>query len=294
MPTDDEQQQLIDALKFTPRKISIQLTGYGGEIVIGRITPEQYEFWSQEENSEKLDEFVHDWDGEMDVPEHARMFDPGQYYDCDDHCHENGVELSDACWITVSEVESGDEIWQSTLSDLEDHGIDVECVEEFTRHDIPAGDCIFIGQSFEKGCFFEGQIEIQQPFDAKNLRVTYRDCDGWCLVTGVEYLGEEVEGYDGYSTNGKGSNYEVWKNHDETQSVTRAAEVIDQPEESKTQWYSADRYHPPRAGHYEIDHAVWPFPGKNFAEWDGSRWQQQGTEISPQKWRGLKNPVETQ
>ena len=40
MATADEKQELVDALKFTPRDVRIQVWGYGGEIVMGKVSRE--------------------------------------------------------------------------------------------------------------------------------------------------------------------------------------------------------------------------------------------------------------
>ena len=40
-----EQQQLVAVLKFTPRTYTLMLSGYGGEIVLGSVPREQYQYF---------------------------------------------------------------------------------------------------------------------------------------------------------------------------------------------------------------------------------------------------------
>jgi hypothetical protein len=47
MATKKQKQELLEALRAEKKKYEIHLTGYGGEIAIGRITKEQYEFWKR-------------------------------------------------------------------------------------------------------------------------------------------------------------------------------------------------------------------------------------------------------
>jgi hypothetical protein len=44
MATIEEQQQLIDTLKFTPRTYRISMWGYGGEKVMGTVDPKVWDY----------------------------------------------------------------------------------------------------------------------------------------------------------------------------------------------------------------------------------------------------------
>ena len=54
MATRKQKEHLVKVLKFTPRDIEITLSGYGGEIVMGRITEAAYDFWQDRDD---LDDF---------------------------------------------------------------------------------------------------------------------------------------------------------------------------------------------------------------------------------------------
>ena len=186
----------------------IDLTGYGGEIVLGSIDVEKHEYFL--ENGIDYDEYANDWDNELQVPEDMQPFEPGGWHDCDHIAHESGVEMSDLCQITVTD-ESGDVVWQSSLDPavLEQSGVSAYCGEERYVNDEDIGTPVFMGQSVEKGTFFSGDIQLTTDFDCTKLTLYYSDIEGWQLCSSVEYDGLEVEGYDGYSTTGKSMEMKV-------------------------------------------------------------------------------------
>lgn len=311
MATRKQKQDLIQALKFTPRNIEITLSGYGGEIIMGRISEAAYEYWKDRDD---LADFVYDWNGEFeDVPADARFVTDGSWYDVDDICHENGCEASDCCWITVEDKLEGRTIWETNLGldNLASLGVDTASHSHYRpEEDEPSGTCVFMGQSIEKGTFFSGTVRITQPFDPKKLLIHWNDCDGWKLISAVEYNGEEVEGYDGYSTTGKGSEFRVYQIENDNEKERDpldipilegeemwAQEAIDSAEPETwegiplTPWWSGDES-PMRRGEYEIFEAGsnWPFPQR--AQWTGKNWKCNGKTVTVKQWRGLCEPAE--
>ena len=309
MATRKQKQDLISALKFTPRDIEICLSGYGGEIVLGRISESAYDYW---EGRDDLSDFVYDWDSEMDVPADARFCSDGAWHDVDDICHQTGCEASDACWITVTDLLEGKDVFESNLDldNLADKGIDTSNHSHYRPgEDEPDGTCVFLGQSFEKGTFFSGTIRITQPFDPKKLSISWVDCDGWRLIEGVQYDGEDVEGFDGYSTTGKGMEFQVYRvENDNEWNPAAELEKIDIPvleneetwssrvidESMKTDWHDGS-LDPVHLGTYEVEYqdVKWPWPNSGYAEWDGSKWiPDDGRDPQiVQRWRGLKEPA---
>jgi hypothetical protein len=209
MATKRQKQELLEALRAEKKKYEIVLTGYGGEIAIGRITQEQYEFWKERED---LDEHCHDWDNEMEIPDNVIIARDGSWYECDDIAHENGCEFSDACWVTVYD-EDKNEVWTSPLSSsaLEERGVGVEGMnrdEHYVEYDTDA-EYYFWGQHFEKGTFQTYEIEIYGKFDPARLNFSTIDVNGWELVNGVSYESIELDDTGGYSTTGKATDYGV-------------------------------------------------------------------------------------
>ena len=218
MSTIKEQEELVEILKFTPRTYTLMLSGYGGEIVLGSVPREQYQYFV--DNEIDIEEFAWDSDNEAGVPEEMQPFEPGSWHECDDVAHESGCELCDSNYITVTD-ENGKEHWQSKLgySTLTDAGVEVDESDEYLCSDRADRENTvgFVGQSTEKGCFFEGELELTAPFDPAKLAISYSDIEGWSLISGVTYDGVDIEGHDGYSTRGKGSDFKFYDTSDDNE-----------------------------------------------------------------------------
>ena len=325
MATRKQKDQLIQTLKFTPVRARIMLSGYGGECYIGSVSREDYEFFK----SRKIDveQYAMDWDDGgrfKDVPDQHRFFSPGQPYDCDNLFHQSGATMDDSSYLTVVNDDTREDIFETNLriGNLEDQGIEVECSDEFDSVDLNEGDVIFWSGQGEKGCFFDGEITLRRPFDPRLLKICYAAGDGWDICSSVTYDGEEVDGFDGYSTTGKWTEHKFWikgneevyagverdedsdeedndENHDWSEELdkiqvpvlegeeTWASRVID--ESTLSAWHAGD-VAPLRKGVYEVEYEIgsWPWPMTAHIKWTGRKWQydrSENTEI--RRWRGL-------
>lgn len=306
MATRKQKEHLVKVLKFTPRDIEITLSGYGGEIVMGRISEAAYDFWQDRDD---LDDFVFDWDGEMDVPADARFVTDGAWHDVDDICHESGCEAADSSYVTVQDLQEDKTLFESTcdVDSLSAKGVDISSSGLYRpSQDLESGTCVFLGQHFEKGLFFSATVRITEPFDVSRLSINYIDCDGWRLISSVEYAGEDLDGSSAYSTNGKGSNYNVFRvERDEETDDWDPAEELDkiavpdanlgEPEFwegiETTPWHPMDMK-PHHRGEYQVLTGTWPFPGR--AEWTGKKWKAVSTTDTKTLtyWRGLTRAAE--
>jgi hypothetical protein len=296
MATRKQKEQLMETLKFTPRNITVNLSGYGGEIVMGRIDKATYDYWSKRDDFE---EYATCWDADEDfpeVPEECRFIDNGSWYECDHHAHETGVEMSDECAITVTDSETGSVIFQSRLGPgtLEDQGIAVNFYEDIDVDDFP-GEGVFVGQNFEKGTFFECEFEITKPFDLTKLQFTYSTYDSWSILDSLSYDGEDLEGSDAYSTSGKSTSYEIYWNDPVVESLegeeTQAQRLIDESDVGP--WHDTEDHNPVHLGYYDcrVLSTVWP---EQRLQWDGMGWRQDNGDpmrLHVSHWRGLNNPV---
>jgi hypothetical protein len=203
MATKKEKEVLMQTLKFTPRTYTISLGGFGGEIVVGRVDRVKYDYFK--ENDIDIEEYAGDWDNEREVPDEMMLFEPGSWHDCDNAAHESGVEMDVGCDVTVND-ENNNEVWSHNLGidSLVDDGIDVSDSFNFDSSDEDAGTCIYVGQSTEKGTFFDGEIKLTAPFDPKKLSFDYTVIEGWQLCYGLQYDGEDIENDSGGDTWGKG------------------------------------------------------------------------------------------
>ena len=206
-PTLEQKETLIRRLKFTPITVDVQLYGYGGEIVAGRVPAKAVKYFR--DNNIDLSNYAYDCDNELDVPEEFQPFRPGDWHECDDIFHENSVEMHGACMIEITTADSQDLLKCSLdTDDLLAHKVETECnyCIEFPD-DLSQEKPAFYGYSYEKGTFWTGEIHLTEPFDPKKLRIYYQDIDGIIMFSSMEYAGKEVEDTGGYSTNGKGSDF---------------------------------------------------------------------------------------
>lgn len=212
MATLKEKEELIEALKAVPKTYDIMLSGYGGEIVLGSITKEQYQFWKDRDDFE---EHCTDWDDVGDIPDDIKIVSEGQWHDVDNLAHECGVEWSSSNYIVVTDRETGETVFECNLDsdELEQHGVDPDgfSVEEFYVQWDSNATYGFLAQSYEKGCFFTGEVETFGKFDPKKLSFSYIDVEGWQIVNGVSYESIIVDDTGGYSTTGKGLEFKVFQ-----------------------------------------------------------------------------------
>jgi hypothetical protein len=311
--TKAQKQELIDILKFTPRTYTIYIGGYGGESYAGKVDRATYEYFKEKRID--IEEYANDWDNLFsDVPGELQPFSPGSPYDCDNLFHASGAELTNLNEIVIND-ENGNQHWACAagINELEDEGVDVNETGGQDFDDLDEDTIVHWGGQGEKGTFFDGELELTQPFDPKKLTVNYENCDGWWLISSVEYDGVEIDGSGGYSTTGKwNENKWILCNGDEVYESQRRDEmdedededyepesafasewpVVDEmPNLPVTDWYPVD-VKPVHKGEYEVDLGnlvAWPFARIVRAEWSGRSWKDsEGKSIKGiEAWRGL-------
>ena len=312
MATRKQKEQLMQTLRFTPRNITISLSGYGGEIVMGTVDPRVARYWQARDDFE---EYATCWDTEdgpfADVPEEYRFIRDGSWYECDNLAHSCGVEMSAGCWLRITDDMTGDTLLETELDPeiLDAAGVGFE---EFESVEIETGPdrAIFVGQNFEKGLFFEAEVELTQPFDPSKLQFSFSTYDGWRVFNSLSYCNEELDGQNAYSTTGKSSSFELY-----SQDEDELSEILDPPpavinidmsegEETWSQrvideselgpWHATEDHEPVHVGYYDcrVLSTVWP---EQRLRWSGSDWLMDNGEpmrLHVSHWRGLNHPAD--
>lgn len=290
MATIEEQEKLLQTLKFTPRTYRISLWGYGGEIAMGTVDKKIFDYFKHRRLSVADFAWDSDYAEEHNIPEEMQPFYPGSWYECDNMAHASGVER-DSGTLQIDD-ENGNEVLQRTLDSFDggsDDSVEWCCGDEAWIGQAGTGSVVFIGRSNEKGTFFEGEIPLTAPFDITKLSLMYDEIDGAEVVTSVMYDGEDIDNFGG-STDGKSSDFGFylvqegggWETYKDVDSI----------EYPKTDWFPA-KVNPTYLGNYEIQTA-----GKNpytyHATWTGSRWISSWQEDKPEtealkikQWRGI-------
>lgn len=301
MSTIKEQEQLIEVLKFTPRTYRVSLWGYGGEKVMGTVDRKVWDYcmdhqvdlqdiaWSDEETVVE----------EMGLDPEMLPFPPGSWYECDDMAHVSGVSMN-AGTLQIDD-EEGNEVLQLNLDDItgDDEGPERECRDEVWIGMREPGEIVFIGNSNEKGTFFEADIELRAPFDITKLCLIYDEIDGEEIVSGVSYDGEELENWGG-STDGKSSDFTMCLVKEDSEWDRYEPEEKDwgHPEwgVSPSTWESTPKFKfkqhkPVYPGYYEVNwgwgstYGSLYWDGTAFGEWEYGKFHPKDND-SIKSWSG--------
>ena len=283
-PTAQQKEELVQTLKFTPRTYQVIISGYGGEIAMGKVDPKTVAYFRKHfidvENYAYNYADDEDDDAYVAVPEELRPFSQGNWYECDNIEHNSGAEFAGS-WITVYD-ENGETVLEKELGfDLEDDGCEIECFcEENIDEYVNDKTAVFVGQNFEKGTFFDAELELTEPFDISKFRFVYSEIAGWKILNCVEYNGEDLEGSDGYSTTGKSSSFSFY--YQDANGETAEYNTPEYPAHQEGPSYWADdwekvefkfgkRNSPKIKGYYEC---VWKSWGTSYGKlfWDGENW----------------------
>jgi len=208
MASIEEQQKLIDTLKFTPRKYTVQMWGYGGERVMGTTSQEVWDYCMEHQVDLQDIAWNSDAAEEMELDADKLPFYPGSWYECDGMGHTNGVSR-DAGTIQVCD-ENGNTVYERSLEECDgsDDSPELSCIDEVWIGSRKKGEIVFVGSSNEKGTFFEGEIELTAPFEIEKLCLCYEEFDGEDIVGGLTYDGEDIDNFGG-STDGKSSDFNM-------------------------------------------------------------------------------------
>ena len=208
----------VEVVMQPARYWRIKLYGYGGEVVFGKSSKEEMEYWESDqarldincpEDETPFEYYMWEQDGEgadfPNVPEQFRR-DSG-WYDQDDLAHATGVDYS-AAYIGIEEVDRAEWDADAIREVIEDASLpDFVTVNSATVNSdefYPDVTHVFCGTSDEKGTFFMGILETHGPLDLFKLSFkTTEFPNGYELVDSVLYDGNDIENYGG-DTNGKG------------------------------------------------------------------------------------------
>ena len=318
-------EELIAVLKFTPVKVRMLIQGYGGECYAGRVDRKIYDYFAK--NKFDIEEYASAWDDQFDVPDDLQPFPAGAPFECNNLFQASGAELSELNEIRIEHADTGHTIWEHNLglNNLEDSGVTVDQFDDVDFDDLEPGEVVFWGGQGEKGCFFDAEFTLNEPFDPKKLVIKFETCDGWHIVNYVEYNGEDLDGSGGYSTTGKwaeakwvlGGDEETYEpvsmddrdeeEEEEEQSTPDSAcvsETWDPAEEldkiiapyQVTDWFDK-KVKPVHVGEYECEFVIptWPWPSVRMCEWNGKSWKESSTGDKVKgefKWRGLQEKAE--
>ena len=221
MATIKQKKKLIRTIKNPIRYFRLNFSRYGGEVAMGTITKDQYEYWSDNDGFEEYMGQV-DFDAEdanKEIPKRAQFDQP--FYEYSNICHMSGPEWADSQTMYIEEMdkdgkplenEDGGYVQdiQHDFEDLESLGAEVVCDEE---HHASSKSCeheyYVFGQYFNKGGWYTGDVIETGPdgIEIDNLKIRYTNADGFKVFNEIEYDGEVY--YLEEDSTGKSSSFYV-------------------------------------------------------------------------------------
>ena len=221
MATIKEKQKLIRTIKNPNRFFRLNFSRYGGEVAMGTITKDQYEYWADNDGFEEYMVAV-DYDpvdANKEIPKRAQFDQP--FYEYSNICHLSGPEWDDSQTVYIEEIDkNGKPIEdddgnfvqdiQYDFGDLESLGAEIICSEE---HHTGSKSCeneyYVFGQYFNKGGWHTPDIIKTGPdgIEIDKLKIRYVNADGFKVFNDIEYDGEEY--YLEEDSTGKSSSFYV-------------------------------------------------------------------------------------
>ena len=221
MATIKEKKKLIRTIKNPNRFFRLNFSRYGGEVAMGTITKDQYEYWSDNDGFEEYMVAV-DYDptdANKKIPKRAQFDQP--FYEYGNICHMSGPEWDDSQTMYIEEIdkngkpmedEDGNFVQdiQHDFGDLESLGAEIICSEE---HHAGTKSCeneyYVFGQYFNKGGWHTPDIIKTGPdgIEMDKLKIRYVNADGFKVFNDIEYNGEEY--YLEEDSTGKSSSFYV-------------------------------------------------------------------------------------
>ena len=223
MATIKETKKLIRTIKNPVRYFRLNFSRYGGEVAMGTITKDQWEYWSDNDGFEEYMGQV-DFDAEdanKEIPKRAQFDQP--FYEYSNICHMSGPEWDDSQTMYIEEIDKAGKPLenedggfvadiQHDFGDLESLGAEVVCDEE---HHASSKSCeheyYVFGQYFNKGGWHTPDIIKTGPdgIEMDKLKISYVNADGFKVFNEIEYDGEVY--YLEEDSTGKSSSFYVNK-----------------------------------------------------------------------------------
>lgn len=219
-----EQEKLIRTIKNPERYFKVEFGRYGGEVAMGEITKEQFEYWEGKDD-ELAEHFSSvEWGDDDGTPKEAKF--TKQFYEYEDICHSCGPELSDGQYMMLTEVDKNGDYLKNPdgsfvedekieMGDFEKKGVKVNCTAEHHSGSDSCKDKYYVfGQYFNKGGFYPEENIKTGPggFDFKKMQINYENCDGFKVFNSFIYDGEEH--YLQEDSTGKSSSFYVMEGDD--------------------------------------------------------------------------------
>ena len=173
-------------------QIKIKVHQYGGEHVIGNCLKSIAKYWKERGQTEfesyQLSTFTERQSVERNIPE---QFHLPEWWEIDDISHLYAAEFHPSNWLQLIDWDSDETLYEIKLGSLpSDQIIRMRSLQVSATE---AEKSIIFGQSFEKGEFDYGTLNLDLPFNLRNLTVSVIEWDEIHLLKSLEYEGVQLD-----------------------------------------------------------------------------------------------------
>ena len=202
-----KKKQLIDKIIHGNRRYRFSIQRYGGETVVGTITPYQYHYWKnrQQELTDYLMGFDREnYETEHDLPEEARF--ARDWYEHDNVVHSCGAPISSGNYLHIDEYdqhgnaikdEKGRFVFREpielSMDNIHKLGIqfaDQECID-VDHPSLKNEYYLWASTSNKGGWTVDEDIEIEGELDFKQLKLHYKSIEGSDICHAISYADGE-------------------------------------------------------------------------------------------------------
>ena len=178
----------------------ITLDKWGGEYCVGSIPRETIDYWSERDEDELKEHLFAD--SIPDVPEKHNLY---PFHEQDSLIHTCGVEISPYNRLTVSNVDTDEEVFECNLDEdwIKDNGWVINDDEP----DLDDDTGLMHTVSVEKGYWEYEVITTDKVFDQNKLEFFLYAIDGLYVIHYMKYEGVELGHIDGTTV---GKDFNVW------------------------------------------------------------------------------------
>ena len=173
-------------------RIKIKVHQYGGEHVIGNCPKSTAKYWKERGQTEfenyQFSTSSERQSVERNIPEQFHLL---EWWEIDDISHLYAAEFHPSNWLQLIDWDNGETLYEIELGSLQsDQIISMRSLQVSGSE---AEKSIIFGQSFEKGEFDYGTLNLDLPFNLRNLTVSVIEWDEIRLLKSLEYEGVRLD-----------------------------------------------------------------------------------------------------
>ena len=177
-------------------QIKIKVHQYGGEHVIGNCPKSTAKYWKKRGRTEL--ESYQFWTSaerqsiERNIP---KQFHLPEWWEIDDISHLYAAEFHPSNWLQLIDWDDGETLYEIELGSLPSDQI--ICMRSLQVSASKTEDPIIFGQSFKKGEFDYGTLNLNLPFNPRKLTFNVVEWDEIHLLQSLEYEGVRLDQVSG-------------------------------------------------------------------------------------------------